>query len=254
MEQSLVDKVALVTGGAHRVGKAIALALAAQGAHQIVHFHDAADAAQETVREVKSLGVDAICVQADQADPSQVDALFEAVKAQYGRLDILVNSANLFTRGDFLTLDHREWQRALDVNLTGPFLCSQAAARLMLDRDEPGGVILNILDNSALQPWPDHPQHSVVKAALLMLGQVMARSLGPYIRVNSIVPGPVLKTPGGSNEQWVSIGERLPLKRTGTPEDVGRAAVYLAREDFLTGVVLNVDGGESLIDSGANES
>ena len=252
MEQSLVDKVALVTGAAHRVGKAIALALAAQGAHQIIHYYDAADAAQETVREVKSFGVDAISFQADQSDPRQVEALFEAIKTHYGRLDILVNNANMFTRADFLTLDYKDWQRVMDVNLTGPFLCSQAAARLMMAREEPSGVILNVLDNSALQPWPEHPQHSVVKAGLLMLSQVMARSLGPHIRVNSIVPGPVLKTPGNSSEQWTKLGERLPLQRTGAPEDVGRAAVYLAREDFLTGVVLNVDGGEHLIDSGAS--
>jgi NAD(P)-dependent dehydrogenase (short-subunit alcohol dehydrogenase family) len=250
MQQSLTDKVALVTGAAHRVGRAIALALADEGVHIAVHYHGSEEDAHATVREIKSYGVDAIPIQADQADPQQVNDLFDTIREQFGQIDILVNSANLFTRADFLELTYEEWQRTINVNLTGPFVVSQAAARLMLDRDDPGGVIINVLDNSAFQPWPGHPQHGVAKAGLRMLSQIMARSLAPFIRVNDVVPGPVLKAPGGSTERWQAIGERLPVKRTGTPEDVGRAVVYLAQEDFLTGVVLHVDGGEQLIDSG----
>lgn len=253
MQIDLTDNVALVTGAAHRVGKAIALALAAEGAHIAVHYHGAAEAAQETVREIKSLGVDAFSIQADQADPDQVAALFTAVQERFGRLDILVNSANMFKRTDFLEISHEEWQRVMNVNLTGPFLCSQAAARMMLAQDPPGGSIINIIDNSALTPWPPFPHHSVAKAGLLTLSKVMTRRLGPEIRVNAIAPGPVLKEPSRSDESWAAIGARLPLQRTGSAEDVGRAVVYLAREDFLTGVILNVDGGEWLLNASSAE-
>lgn len=246
MKQSLTDKIALVTGSAHRVGKAIALALAAEGANIVIHYHGAEEQAQLAAREAKSFGVDAIRVQADQANPQQVNTLIEAVREHYGRLDILVNSANLYRKIDFFDLSYNDWQRLISVNLTGPFLVSQAAARLMQDQDPPGGVIVNILDNSAFQPWPGFPQHGVAKAGLLNLTQTLARRLAPDIRVNAVVPGPVLKEPQRSDESWQQITDRLPLGRTGKPDDVGRAVVYLASEDFLTGAILHVDGGEAL--------
>ncbi|GAB4573579.1 MAG: SDR family oxidoreductase [Anaerolineae bacterium] len=251
MLQSLTDKIALVTGSAHRVGKAIALTLASEGVHIVVHYHGSEEDAQETVREIKSYGVRAFPLRADQSDPAQVSALFEAIQREFGRLDILVNSAGMFKKTDFLEISYEEWQRVLSVNLTGPFLCSQHAARLMLAQEPPGGVIINIIDNSALQPWDQFPHHSVSKTGVLMLTRLLARRLAPEIRTNAIAPGPVLKEPGRSDESWARVAERVPLKRNGTPEDVGRAVVYLAREDFLNGVVLNVDGGEHLTDSGS---
>ncbi len=247
MQEVLAGKVALVTGSAHRVGKAIALALAKEGMHIVVHYYGSADAAQDTVAEIKQLGVDAISYRANQADPQQVEGLFTTINEHFGRLDILVNSANMYRRADFLDITYEDWQQVLNVNLTGAFLCSQAAARLMLAQDPPGGTIINIIDNSALKPWPSHPHHSVAKAGLLTLAKVMARSLAPHIRVNNVSPGPVLKEPSRSEESWQQLGQKLPVQRTGTPEDVGRAVVYLAQEDFLTGALINVDGGESLI-------
>jgi NAD(P)-dependent dehydrogenase (short-subunit alcohol dehydrogenase family) len=253
MQQSLIGKVALVTGAAHRVGKAIALSLAAEGAQLIVHYHGSDEAAQETVHEIRSLGVRAVSHRADQSDPQEVAGLYDAIRAEFGRLDILVNSAGMFKKTDFLDLTYEEWQRVLAVNLTGPFLCSQHAARLMLAQEPVGGVIINIIDNSALQPWPQFPHHSVAKSGVLMLTRVLARRLAPEIRTNAVAPGPVLKEPGRSDASWAQVAERVPLQRNGTPEDVGRAVVYLAREDFLNGVVLNVDGGEHLADSGSTQ-
>ncbi len=251
MQQSLAGKVALVTGSAHRVGKVIALSLAAEGAHLIVHYHGSDKAALETVHELQALGVRALSYRADQSNPQEVAGLFDAIRSEFGRLDILVNSAGMFKKTDFLELTYEEWQRVLDVNLTGPFLCSQQAARLMLAQEPPGGVIINIIDNSALQPWPQFPHHSVAKSGVLMLTRLLARRLAPAIRTNAIAPGPVLKEPGRTDESWARVAERVPLGRNGTPEDVGRAVVYLAREDFLNGVILNVDGGEHLTDSGS---
>lgn len=250
---SLHDSVAVVTGSGHRVGKAIALALAAQGVHIAVHYHRSEDAAYDTVREIKSLGVDALAVQADQSDPQQVTALFDAVRDHFGKLNILVNSASLFKKTDFMDMTPAEWQRILDVNLTGPFLCSQAAARMMLEADEPAGAIINIIDNIGRLPWPEFPHHSVAKSGLLMLTQILARSLAPAIRVNAVIPGPVLKPDHVPDEYWHSLGQRLPMQRTGTAEDVGRAVTFLAQEDFLTGAILSVDGGEWLTNVSGDE-
>lgn len=251
MQQSLEGKIALVTGSAHRVGKAIALALAAEGVNVVVHYHGSSDdTAQETARDIKSLGVDSIAVQADQADPAQVEALFARVQERFGRLDILVNSANMYRSGNFLDISFEDWQRVMNVNLNGVFLTSQAAARMMLAYTPPGGTIINIIDNSAITPWPRNPHHSVAKAGVLMLSKVMALALAPHIRVNAIAPGPVLREDRRSETSWDKLGQRLPLQRTGDAEDVGRAVVYLAREDWLTGTVIHVDGGENLTDSG----
>jgi NAD(P)-dependent dehydrogenase (short-subunit alcohol dehydrogenase family) len=255
MGHALKDRVALVTGSAHRVGKAIALTLALEGASIVVHYYQSEDAAKNTVKEIKSLGVDAIAVHADQSDPNEVQAMLDTVRDHHGRLDILVNSASMFKKSDFLAVSHQEWKRLLDVNLTGPFLCSQYAARMMMAQEPPGGTIINILDNIGRQPWPDFPHHSVAKSGLLMLSQVMARSLSPQIRVNAVVPGHVLKPPNLPEEQWNAFSTHIPLRRPGTAEDVGRAVTFLASEDFINGAILGVDGGEWLTNfSGNSES
>jgi NAD(P)-dependent dehydrogenase (short-subunit alcohol dehydrogenase family) len=249
MHIDLTDQVALVTGSAHRVGRAIALELARCGVHILVHYNSSPDAATETVREIKSLGVEAYSVQADISTPDGVEATFAALSEHFDRLDILVNSASVFQQRNLLEVSLADWQETLNVNLTAPFLCTQAAAAVMRENDPSGGVIINILDKGAMEPWPKYPHHSVSKAGLLMLTQVSAASLGPDIRVNGIIPGPILKPSGGgmSDDQWAALGKRLPLKRTGSPDDVARAAVYLASETFLTGTIIHVDGGEQLV-------
>jgi NAD(P)-dependent dehydrogenase (short-subunit alcohol dehydrogenase family) len=249
MHIDLTDQVALVTGSAHRVGRAIALELARCGVHILVHYNSSPEAATQTVREIKSLGVDAFSVQADISAPTGVEATFAALSEHFNRLHILVNSASVFQQRNLLDVSLTDWQETLNVNLTAPFLCTQAAAAVMRHNDPPGGVIINILDKGATAPWPKYPHHSVSKAGLLMLTKVSAASLGPDIRVNGVIPGPVMKPSGGgmSDEQWAALGKRLPLKHTGSPDDVARAVVYLASETFLTGTIVHVDGGEHLV-------
>ncbi len=249
MPVDLTDQVALVTGAAHRVGKAIALELARCGAHVLVHYNSSADAATQTVREIKSLGVDAFAVQADISSPAGVETVFAALSEHFNRLHILVNSASVFQQRNLLEVSFQDWQETLNVNLTAPFLCTQAGAAAMRRNDPSGGVIVNILDKGATDPWPKYPHHSVSKAGLLMLTNVSAASLGPDIRVNGVIPGPVMKPAGSgmSDSEWQALGKRLPLKRTGAAEDVARAVVYLARETFLTGTIIHVDGGEHLL-------
>jgi NAD(P)-dependent dehydrogenase (short-subunit alcohol dehydrogenase family) len=234
-------KVAVVTGAAHRVGKAVALALAGRGAHLVVHYHAHAALAAETAREIEALGTRAVAVGADLGTPAGVAALFDAVEQEFGGVDILVNSAAIMEAGELLTTTWADWQRTLDLNLAGPFFCAQRAARSMLARG--GGVILNISDLAALQPWVRYPAHSASKAGLNMLTAVLARALAPTIRVNGIAPGPVAKPQGWGDARWEAIGRRTLLKHNGSGYDVAQAALFLIEHDFITGETLVVDGG-----------
>jgi pteridine reductase len=248
MRVNLTDKVALVTGSAHRVGRAIALELARAGVHILVHYNASSEeTVKATLREIKSLGVESYAVQANISTREGVSAAFDALRSHFGRLDILVNSASNFQRRSLMEVTLEEWNETIAINLTAPFLCTQEAVKLMRQNTPSGGCIINICDNSAIQPWVDYPHHGVSKAGLWSLTQVSAASLGPDIRVNAIIPGAVLKPPDFSEETWIRLSSRAPIGRPGTAEDVGRAVVYLASEDFLTGTLLHVDGGERLI-------
>jgi NAD(P)-dependent dehydrogenase (short-subunit alcohol dehydrogenase family) len=241
----LRGKTALVTGSARRVGRAIALELARQGMNLVIHHAHSEQDAETAALEVRALGVTAVVAQADLTKPEAIATLFDTVWAKCGRLDVLVNSAASFERGDIRSLSLAQWQQALDLNLTAPMLCSQHAARLMLEHG--GGAIINILDLSAFKPWTAFPAHSVSKAALRALTLLLAKSLAPHIRVNALALGPVLRDEGSSPQQWAKIGQRLPVGHTGSPADVARAAAFLAAQPFITGAVLRVDGGESLL-------
>jgi len=247
MKINLTDQVALVTGSAHRVGKAIALELARNGVHIMVHYNGSGDEATETLREIKSHGVEAFSVQANVGTPEGVETIFAAVREHFGRLNILVNSASNFQRGNIADLSLEDWQETLDINLTGPFLCTQQAARLMRENDPSGGAIVNICDKGSLEPWPDRPHHSVSKAALYSLSMNSALNLAPDIRVNVVIPGPVMKPQTMSSDDWAKITAKAPLKRAGSGDDVARAVAYLVSEDFLTGTVIHVTGGEHLL-------
>jgi pteridine reductase len=235
-------KVALVTGGARRVGRALVLALADAGADVVINYNASDGDARDAVRDVEARGRRAIAVQADVANADDVARLIAAANAEFGRLDILVNSASLFHRTPFAEITSAEWDRVLGVNLKGPFMLAQAAAPL-LGRDG-GGVIVNILDLSALQPWPSFAHHAVSKAGLLQLTRVLARSLAPDIRVNAISPGTVLPP---ENQQGEDGSERRVVQREGEPRDVAAALLYLVRADFVTGENLLVEGGRMLL-------
>jgi len=244
MRIDLTGKVALVTGSAHRVGKAIALELAAHGVHQVIHYFQSETKAIQTEQEIQNLGVKTLRMGSDLGDPKQIATLFEAIRERFGHLDILVNSASVFEKSSLPNVALDEWTRSLNVNLSAPMLCMQAAVRLM---PETGGAVVNILDMNALKGNPNRVSHSVSKAGLLMLTQLAARTLAPHIRVNAVVPGPVLISPTATAEQWEQHGIKLPVKRVGTVEDVARGVVYLVSEDFITGEILTVDGGEHLL-------
>lgn len=243
---SLRDKVVMVTGSARRVGRGILLGFAGEGANVVVHHSASDEDAERTAADARALGVDALIVKGDHAHYASVVRNFEQVRAHYGRIDVLVNSASNFLSGDLLDIDPDDWDKAMHVNLRAPFWCTQQAGRIMRDEGI-AGAIINIADNSGLRAWAARPHHSVSKAGLIMLTEVTAAALAPYgIRANCLVLGPVLPSTGQSDESWKLTEARLPLKRAGNPDDAARAAVFLATNTYLTGSVVRVDGGEWL--------
>ena len=238
------DKVAIVTGGARRVGRVIALALAEKGAHVAFTHLDGEDPAS-TLTGIQAYGMEGLALPLDVLEWEQPKAVVEEVVQHFGRVDILVNSASVWQSAPFLEISRRQWETSLSVNLTGPFLCAQAVAPHMLAQQS--GHIANISDLSAHQTWPRFADHSATKAGLEALTRVMAAELAPHVRVNAIAPGTVL-LPDGAPEpkrQWAV--ENSLLKRVGTPQDVARTVIFLTESDFVTGAVYFVDGGRALV-------
>lgn len=250
-DRPLAGRAALVTGAARRVGRAIALGLAEDGADVVVHYGTSRDAAEATARDAAALGVRAVAVAADLADPDAIDALMAAAVEALGRLDVLVNSASRFDRQAVGSITAADWDRSLDVNLRAPFLCAQAAAPHLAAAPRPAGetaLVVNMADLSGVHPWREHVQHGVSKAGLIHLTRILARELAPAVRVNAVVPGAILPPAGAdADDEWGRLTrQRVPLARVGDVADVVRTVRYFAQSPFVTGAVVEVDGGEGL--------
>ncbi len=241
----LKDSVVLITGAAMRVGRVVALNLARQGAHIAFSYYLPDEPWSQTQREIEACGVQALAVQTEIRDAAQVRRLVSSTVDKFGRLDVLINSASIWLRAPFAQITEDDWDLALDVNLKGPFLCSQAVAPVMLRQGR--GVILNITDLSAFQVWPGYAHHAASKAGLVALTKQLAVELAPAVRVNAIAPGTVLLPEGASPEKVKWAVDKSVLGRVGAPEDVARLAAFLIENDFITGSVYFVDGGRSLV-------
>lgn len=235
-------KTALITGGAHRVGRAITLELARAGAIVVVNYYASSDAAEHTVAEAASLGVDGLALRADVADNRQVEAMVAAARERFGSVDILVNSADHFAVTPFPTRDLTGWRRVTEILINGSFYCANAVAPLMLDNGD--GAIVNIVDLSAWEPWPRFAAHCVGKAAQMALTRQLALDLAPVVRCNAVAPGPVLPPPDFDDEKIERTAQKTLLGRWGSPEDVAKAVLFLVQSDYITGEVITVDGGE----------
>ena len=242
VELPLSGRVALVTGSAKRLGRAIALRLAEEGASLVIHYRTSGAEAQSAVAEVEKLGRQAIAIGADLNRISEIRKLFDEAGHHFGRLDILVNSAANFLPASVISTTEEIWDASLDSNVKAPFFCAQAAAPLLRRAK---GVVINFADAGGLLGWPGYIPHSVSKAGVVMLTKVLAKALAPEVRVNAIAPG-TITMPGDPPELEADFIKLAPLRRTGTPRDITDTVLFLAQSKFITGQVLVVDGGRTL--------
>jgi NAD(P)-dependent dehydrogenase (short-subunit alcohol dehydrogenase family) len=240
--------VALVTGGAIRVGAAISSRLARSGFHVAVNYNDSDAAAQELIDQLRGDGLEAMAIQADIADADQAERLVRQTVSELGRLDVLVNNAAIFERREYLELDLEMWNQTLSVNLMGAVFTSQAAARLMWEAGQ--GRIINICGTAGVGPPGAYAPYCVSKAGLDMLTRAMAQALAPRVQVNGVAPGTVMFPEGTPEEERAKVIRRIPAGHVGSPDDVAAAVEFLAgAPDYLTGTIVTVDGGASLMGS-----
>jgi len=235
--------LALVTGAAHRLGKAFVLALARNGYAILLHYRSAEIQASKTATEIRTLGVPVFLSQADLTSPKKINSLFTMVDKIPHPLKVLVNSAAAIPVGDPRTLPVDDWDTALNLNLRAPFLCAQQAARRMTE----GGLIVNVTDVGAQKSWSRYPSYTVSKAGLEALTRVLARAFAPSVRVNAIAPGLVLQSGLVTPEEWSRLVERIPLKRPASIEEIASALEFLLKNEYITGQTLVIDGGYSLL-------
>ena len=240
--QSLKGRVALVTGAAKRLGRAMALRLAEEGADVVVHYRSSSVEAVSAVAEIEKLGRRAVSLACDLGSISEIKRLFDETAKQFGRLDILVNSAANFLPASIVSTTEEIWDASLDSNLKAPFFCAQAAAPL-LRRTK--GTIINFADTGGLLGWPGYIAHTVSKAGVVMLTKVLAKALAPEVRVNAIAPG-TITMPGDPPEWEADFIKLAPLRRTGAPSDIANAVLFLVHAEFMTGQILVLDGGRTL--------
>ena len=237
-------QVALVTGAARRIGRSIALKLAAEGADVVVNYRRSKAEAEQVVEEIKAKGRRGMVWQADVAEREEVTRMFQEAERVLGRLDILVNNAGAFSAAPFAELTEAAWDTMLDANLKSQFLCAQSAAPLLKRHGR--GRIVNITSIGGLLPWPKYAHYCVSKAGAIMLTRCLARALAPGITVNAVAPG-TIGFPGDPPELAEEYIRRAPLGKTGKPEDIADTVAFLARSGFITGQVFVVDGGRTLV-------
>ncbi len=244
MEQKTELPLAVVTGAAVRLGRAIALELARHGYPVGVHFHHSETAAREVADEIGANGGTAILLPADLSDPQQIGELFARIRALPLRLGVWVNSAAIMLSGDLATMSVADWDGTLALNLRAPWLCAREAAACMGPQ---GGVIINITDVGARKTWTGYPAYTISKSALETLTRLLARQLAPTVRVNAVAPGLILPSEPLTPEEWGRLIKRLPLQSAGTPQAVAQAVMTLIQNEYITGEILLVDGGYALI-------
>ncbi len=251
------NRVALVTGSRRGIGRAISLTLAREGYDIVVNDYEIDEHAEQTAAAIQAQGRQAFTIQADVGNSASIKALFQQIEQRFGRLDVLVNNAATWAWQDFLDIPEQDWDKMLNVDLKGPFLCSQAAAHLMIashgDASHGRGVIINISSVHRSRCWPQDTVYGICKAGIMRLTESMAYELGPQgIRVNAIAPGYIdsripnpTEPPIGQPTYADPVIPITPLRRIGVPEDIAEAAAFLVSEraSFITGQCLTVDGG-----------
>jgi NAD(P)-dependent dehydrogenase (short-subunit alcohol dehydrogenase family) len=239
-----VPKAALVTGGARRIGRALALALADAGYAVAVHHHASGDEAEALVAHIERTGGRAVALAADLADEAAVTRLLPQAAAALGPIGVLVNNASMFENDTVATANRAGWDAHLAVNLRAPFVLTQQFAALL--PPESGGVVVNLLDERVWNLTPYFLSYTLSKSALWTLTQTTALALAPRIRVNGIGPGPTLPSPRQSAEQFERQSRMMPLQRGTSPEEIGAALRFILAAPAMTGQMIALDGGQHL--------
>lgn len=242
---NLQGKTALITGAGVRLGRAFALALAGKGTNIIAHYNNSAKSAEETVQQVRALGVDAITIGADFNRSEEVQNLFPAIRDNFNHVDILINNAAIYLHGTAMETDLETWEKQFRINLKTPFLLIQAFAH-QLPKNYPGRI-LNIADAQIKQNSTEHFAYQLTKHALVKMTKMYALELAPHINVNALGLGIMLPLAGKEDADMDAYAEKhVPLLRTGSPEIAAQNALHLLSSDFTTGAFLRVDGGQYL--------
>jgi NAD(P)-dependent dehydrogenase (short-subunit alcohol dehydrogenase family) len=241
----LKGKVALVTGSAKRVGRAIAAALAERGASVAIHYRSSKDEADQLARELSGSGVRAQAFHADLEKVHEIEAMTQEVLRVFGRIDVLVNSASVFYRKPIEEVTEYDWDRNLNTNLKAPFFLSKFAGLAM--RRQGAGKIVNIGDWAAVRPYKNYLPYTVSKSGLVGLTRALAKALAPEVQVNCVALGPVLPPNEYDEKEVETLIKGTLVNRLGSPEDVARAVLFLCEgTDFATGSTLMLDGGRLL--------
>lgn len=245
MTGALADKVAIITGSSRGIGKAAALAIAAEGAKVVVNYARSSDAADEVVAAIKALGGEALALQADVSKADQVDAMIKATMSAFGRIDVLVNNAGITRDTLLLRMKPEDWQAVIDLNLTGVFLCTRAVSKIMLKQRS--GRIINISSVAGLMGNPGQANYSAAKAGVIGFTKTIAKELAPRgVTANAVAPGFIATDMTGDLKNTEEILKFIPLGRYGQPEEVAGLIRFLAADPaaaYITGQVMNVDGG-----------
>jgi glucose 1-dehydrogenase len=241
----LKNRTALVTGGGIRLGKAYALALAKEGVNLIIHYNNSEQPAQETAQEARSFGVKAITLKSDFNQIDAVKQLFPTILQQFECVDILINNAAIYLKGNGMETDREIWEKQFQINLEIPFLLIQAFAQQLPEDRE--GRVLNIADAQILQHKTDHFAYRLTKHALVEMTRMFALELAPRITVNALGLGIMLPLAGKEDVDLEAYAQKhVPLIRTGSPDIAVENALHLIKSDFTTGAFLRVDGGQYL--------
>lgn len=240
----LLGVTVFITGAGRRIGAYCAQALALEGARIIIHYHRSKEQAVSLTHTIRERGGTAEVVSGDLADPQQVKNLLSQAESLLGPVRILINNASLFFPGTLTNTPLDQWNQHLGVNLTAPFLLTQAFANQL--KPSLSGKVINIIDQRVTRPRSGHLAYTVAKSALWTLTQITAQELAPTIQVNAIAPGPILPALGADPKTFHQVAHATPLKRAGTPKDISNTVLFLIQQDYITGEMICVDGGEHL--------
>jgi NAD(P)-dependent dehydrogenase (short-subunit alcohol dehydrogenase family) len=237
-------RIAFVTGGAKRLGRAIALKLAAAGWDVAIHYHQSQAEAEATAADIRQLGRRSMALQADLAKEAEVEALLPKIGRELGPITCLVNNASVFEMDKIDTVTRDSWDRHIETNLRAPFVLAQAFARQLPAGAE--GNIVNMLDQRVWKLTPYFMSYTVAKMGLWTLTRTLALALAPTIRVNAIGPGPTLPSPRQSEEHFSAQSAAMPLGHGATPDEIAGAVLYILGSPSMTGQMIALDGGEHL--------